>query len=75
MRETFFLSGQRQKREHLEEVHKIVMERYPSALREGSVCHYSWYFRQDDPKRESVIVAEAWMSDRMRWWYFKIAEG
>ena len=79
MRETFFLPGKRHKHESLDEVHRIVKGHYPGALREDYVAHYHWYLKTDvdplhNPRAEHPIVAEAWMSNDMRWWYYKIDE-
>ena len=66
MRETFFFPGKRKRAQSVEDVTTAVRALYPKAIAQGSTCHWSWIV-------EGKIVAESWMSNDMRWWYYKIA--
>ena len=66
LRETFFLNGKKRRLPDLDEIRKLVRAAYPGAIAQGSTCHWSWIL-------DKKIVAESWMSNNMKWWYYVIA--
>jgi len=49
----------------IEEAHAMVIERYPTAKKQGSVGSWSWYVGVD-------IVAEAWIRQRADGWWLRL---
>lgn len=69
----FFPNEKSIKVENIEEAHLIVVEKYPTAIRHGSIAAWHWRISGQGPyPDEGVIVAEAIMAAQGDDWYLRI---